>query len=78
MVPRSHSLSQHLNVDRTLDQLVTEGCGLIDSFMIYWTIKLWCGMTNFVVIIELGCFELTNKELIAILNWPCKAHTYIQ
>ena len=47
---------------------MTEGCGLIDSFVIYWTIKLWCGVTNFVVIIELGCFELTNKELITILN----------
>ena len=55
---------------------MTEGFGLIDSFMVYWTIKLWCGGTNFVVIIKLGCFELTNKELITILNWPCKAHTY--
>ena len=60
MVPRSHSLSQLLNVDRTLDRLMTEGCGLIDSFMIYQTLKLWCGVTNF-VIIELGCFELINR-----------------
>ena len=55
---------------------MTEGCDLINNFMIYWIIKLWCGVTNFVAIIKLGCFELTNKELIAILNWPFKAHTY--
>ena len=55
---------------------MTEGCGLIDSFVIYWAIKLWRGVTNFVVIIELGCFELTNRKLIAILYWPCKAPAY--
>ena len=35
MVLRSWSLSKLLNVNQTLDQLVTEGCSLLNIFVIY-------------------------------------------